>query len=345
MQFFRGPNRKQLITCFLLLMMSSLACQTVMDWLGRQTTAAPLAEFVETQPEVPVPTLGAELAEGTATAPQPTPDRETSADYSTSDRPDDVEGYQVHFIYVLPSDGQDSELDVDGEIALSAAAMNRWLEGESGHRLRYDTYHDELDISFLRLDYDAEHVSKLGTNILTLMEYEIKTRGFDGSHKLYVMYYDGFFVTNQGYCGLASYPPDGAGITAVLLLKGYNPTIDLVCPRQFTKSEDYTGYFEMTILHELLHLMGMVPDCAPHFQDGHVNDSSQDLMYYQYDGSYSPIYTYLDYHHDDYNEHGKPDCPDFARSIFLDPQPEDAELPPGWDASSTYIPQNPLGQE
>lgn len=273
---------------------------------------------------------------------QPTPERATTEEYSTTDRPDEVNGYQIHFIYALPSDGKDDQLDVSGRIALSAAAMNGWLHGKTGSRLRYDTYQGEVDISFMLLDATAEQISDLGTDILSLMEYEIKTSGFNSDHKLYVVYYDGFFVSSEGYCGLASYPPDGAGITAVLLLRGYNPKLDLTCPRQFTQSEDFTGYFEMTILHELLHLMGMVPECAPNFADGHVRDSSQDLMYYQYDGSYSPLYTYLDLHNNDYFGHANLDCPDLARSIYLDPLPVNAELPPGWDVSSTYLPMDPL---
>jgi hypothetical protein len=156
------------------------------------------------------------------------------------------------------------------------------------------------------------------------------------------VHYDGFFVSPTGYCGIASYPPDGWGVTGVLLLRGYNPERDAVCPRSFTKSSDYVGYFETTILHELLHLLGMVPLCSPHGEDGHVKDNSQDLMYFQYDGSYSPIYTYLDYRNDDYFNHGNPDCPDLARSVFLDPLPDNAELPPDWEDSSSYFPPDPL---
>ncbi len=273
---------------------------------------------------------------------QPTPERDTTEPYSLTDRPDDVGGYQIHFIYALPSDGKDSLLDVNGKISLSATAMNTWLEGKTEHRLRYDTFKGDLDISFMLLDATASQINTLGTDILSLMEYEVKSRGFNSDHKLYVVYYDGFFANPEGFCGLAAYPPEGAGITAVLLLRGYNPKLDLTCPRQFTQSADFTGYFEMTILHELLHLMGMVPKCAPNYSDGHVSDSSQDLLYYQYDGSYSPLYTYLDLHNDDYYNHVNPDCPDLARSIFLDPLPPNPELPPGWEVSSTYFPQNPL---
>ncbi|HSS97067.1 MAG TPA: hypothetical protein VLK33_08555 [Terriglobales bacterium] len=273
---------------------------------------------------------------------QATPSRDTTEPYVTSDRPDVADGYQIHFIYALPSDATDSFLDLDGRIELAANAMNNWLQSHTEHRLRYDTYQGKLDITFLRLDHTVDEISELGTGILPFMDYEIKTRGFDSSHKLFVVHYDGFFVSDEGFCGLAQFPPDGAGNTAVLLLRGYNPSNGLTCPRSFTKSADYVGFFEMTILHELLHLMGIVPSCAPNAQDGHVSDSPQDLMYYQYDGSFSPLYTYLDYHNDDYYKSSNPDCPDFSRSVFLDPLPENAETPPGWEISSNYIQPNPF---
>jgi hypothetical protein len=283
------------------------------------------------------------LPEATAA---PTPVRDTDMAYSTSDRPDEVSGYQVHFVYALPSDGTDDFLDINGRIELSANAMNDWLANATGgSRLRYDTYDGNLDISFMQLDYTADEVSRLGLGVLALMDYEIKVRGFDTSRKLYVVYYDGQFVSQEGYCGLANYPPDGAGVTAVLLLRAYIPRFDQPCPRQFTNSPDFTGFYEMTILHEVMHLMGIAPACGTNVSAGHVTDSQQDLMYGEYDGSYSPLYTVLDHDNDDYYLHGIPGCLDFSKSVFLEPLPQDAELPPGWEISSEQVGPNPLETE
>lgn len=340
----RSPTASRSALIFLSSLIALLASCQSLD-TGFVAVASPVAAQ-PTDAATPTPTP-AEVSSADATAtsePLPPPDveRDTDQPFSLVDRPDDSDEYQLHFFYAVPSDSKDDLLDVNGQIALSAAAMNTWLEGQTGHRLRYDNFDGALDVTYLPLEPTADEINELDTRILVYIEHEIKARGFDPSHKLFIVYYDGFFTNSQGYCGLASYPPDGAGQTAVLLLRGYNPNQDYVCPRQFTKSETYTGYFEMTILHETLHLLGMVPSCAPHNDDGHVNDNSQDLMYFQYDGSYSPLYTYLDRHNDDYYNHGNPDCPDLARSVFLDPLPEGAEPPPGWDTSSRYSPPNPL---
>lgn len=70
---------------------------------------------------------------------------------TTIDRPDEVSGYQGKVMYVLPSDGVDQALDTDGTLRTSVAAFQRWLERESGQRVRMDTFGGALDTTFVRL--------------------------------------------------------------------------------------------------------------------------------------------------------------------------------------------------
>lgn len=331
------PAWLALLPALLLGCAAPAAMQQVAEQLEAPATAVSLLLAAPQHAASPTP-----IARPTA-LPTLAVERQTELPFATYDRPDDVEGYQVHFIYALPKDGTDALLDVSGEIEMSATAMNHWLFTQTGSRLRYDTYEGALDITFVQLPYTAEQISQVHSRVNDLLEYWIKVTGLAQDNKLYVVHYDGFFVTAEGYCGLAPLPPDGLGQTAVLLLRGYNPTYDLTCPRSFTRSADYTGFFEITILHEVLHLMGLVAACAPNAEGGHVNDSSQDLMYYAYDGSYSPLFTNLDFGNNDYYNHGVADCPDLARSVFLDPLPADAELPPRWEHSLRNIPPDPIG--
>jgi hypothetical protein len=97
------------------------------------------------------------------------------------------------------------------------------------------------------------------------------------------------------------------------------------------------GGSEATAQHELLHALGAVPACAPH-ADGtaHVGDGSHDQMHgadpvgaptpdpadTSYDGP-----AELDPGRDDYYGHGRPDCLDVARSVFLTPLAKDAAAP------------------
>src|SRR6187551_2488040 len=63
------------------------------------------------------------------------------------DRPDDVSGYQVRVSYVLPSDGRDEELDLNGALERSIAVTREWMFQQThGRVLRFDTCQGKLDI-------------------------------------------------------------------------------------------------------------------------------------------------------------------------------------------------------
>ena len=71
---------------------------------------------------------------------------------STVDRPDKVTGDQIHFLYVLPSDGVDSHLDTNGTLAISIAVFQKWFAGQTGGlRFRIDSFAGQPDITFYRL--------------------------------------------------------------------------------------------------------------------------------------------------------------------------------------------------
>ncbi len=71
------------------------------------------------------------------------------------------------------------------------------------------------------------------------------------------------------------------------------------------------------IAHELTHLLGAVPSCAPNY-DGtsHVDDDRRDILYLGAEGrDWDNIM--LDPGNDDYYKHGRSDCPDIANSPLL----------------------------
>ena len=75
----------------------------------------------------------------------------TALPRATEDRPDEVAGEQVHFLYVIPTDAPDEQLDVNGELNASIARMQAWLAGQTGGpKLRLDTYQGQPDITFVR---------------------------------------------------------------------------------------------------------------------------------------------------------------------------------------------------
>jgi hypothetical protein len=257
--------------------------------------------------------------------PGPTPSRDTDRAYSTQDRPDDdPDLYQVHFMYVIPTDGEDRFRDLNGEIERSAVAANAWLAGQTGEAsLRYDMFEGALDITFLQLPYTADEVNYLGFNAL------LAQSGFREQNKAYVVFYDGLveLEPGQSLCGVAY------GATGTIFLQAYAPEFGLItCPRP-TRTDGYAGHLELTIIHEVFHLLGAVPRCALNDDGGaHVTDSSYDLMAAGFYGNVSPELTVLDRNNDDYYGHGRPSCTDVANSVFMQPTRVNAEVPPGWPA-------------
>jgi hypothetical protein len=243
-----------------------------------------------------------------------------------ADRPDDDALHQVHVLYLLPSDGTDRALDTDGTLALSSAALGLWMSSRTGGTaFRFDTCGGALDITFHRLAESDAEIASHGRNARDHLESRLAAAGFDLANKLYLAYYEG---TSSFTCADAAYPPGLVGRAAVVYLDG-NPDAPVPCrTNPFAPREDAPGFMELAVLHELFHLVGAAGSCAPSFTSyGHVDDGPGDLMY-QGELPWAP--TTIDIGNDDYYGHGLPDCVDVATSVFLDPLPASATLPPGW---------------
>src|SRR5262245_33117869 len=77
---------------------------------------------------------------------------------TVTDMPDDVSGPQVHFLYVVPADGPDGQLDTNGGMEQSIARIERWVVTHADNQgLRVDTHAGVPDITFVRLRHtDAQ---------------------------------------------------------------------------------------------------------------------------------------------------------------------------------------------
>lgn len=251
-----------------------------------------------------------------------------------TDKTDDTSYYQTHLVYVLPSDRVDEQLDLNGAIASSVAAAQKWLTQQSGGQsLRFDTYRGALDTSFVRLDKsDAQMlqqaVQQYGSEafLREVIQDELHARGFNDDGTLYVAYYGG---SSPLSCGAGSYPPNGAPGNVVALYLWGTPAGATPCHNNsLATNENSPGYWEFALVHTMFHALGAVPSCAPHYTlNGYVSDNPSDLMY---GGSQPWTPSILDYGNDDYFNHGNPFCTDLAKSVFLSPSAATAEPPPGW---------------
>ena len=254
------------------------------------------------------------------------------------DLADDASGYQVHILYVVASDGEDRELDTNGAVERSVEAWNEWLGSQtSGRRLRLDRSQGALDVTFVRLDRTDAELNAFGAFIRDHLEAELILKGFNDPEKIYAVYYDGG-DEQTGACGSAARPPTLLGTVSAIYLRAV-PTGGAPCDTNaLAAAVDAPGYLEFSSVHEIVHTLGFVADCAPNntrnqvagpatTTSGHVSDSNTDLMYA---GPLGWDPSVLDFNGDDYFEAGLADCLDLADSAFLDPLPASAEPPPGW---------------
>jgi PASTA domain/Divergent InlB B-repeat domain len=229
---------------------------------------------------------------------------------STTDRPDDFHGLQVHMLYALPSDGVDRSFDTDGSIESSVGAFQRWLVARSGRYLRMDTSQGSLDISFIRLQRTDAETAAQGSLALEAIAPQVNAV-FNAPGKLYAVYYDG---SNPVVCGNAKWPPNWPGNVAAFYLRGLGGG----CFSQgFPPPGGDPTYPTFAMFHDVMHPMGVVGMCAPNHYSanpGHVSDTNTDLMY----AGPQPWYpSVLDFGNNDYFRHSNPGCLDLDTVGFL----------------------------
>ena len=225
---------------------------------------------------------------------------------STRDRPDDIGGPQVHFVYAVPSDWEDRNRDRFGEIERSVAGIQNWLAEEIGQTLRLDTYQGQPDVSFLRLPFTHQEGDGTAGGTVSEILRAARSLGITGD-KILAVYYEGRVA---GVCGSA--PLFGGGGAVYLSCSEGELGID----------EQTVSTFEVVMVHELFHVFGAVASCSPNYVEGsHVNDVENDLMFAGVEREPRGGETFIDVGRNDYYGHGRPDCLDVSRSRFLEPAP------------------------
>jgi hypothetical protein len=241
---------------------------------------------------------------------------------STTDRPDEKTGHQVHVMYVLPADATvDELLDQTGTLESSLQIANEWFKTQTGGKgLRFDTYGGgKLDVTFLKAGRTDQQMNVSGGNVRSKLEYQLLANGFNAVNKVYLVYYGG----DGDGCGRGAWPPTLPGNVGALYIGAAAGCMS----QPFAVGEQPPGFLEFLALHETLHVIGFAAACAPnHSESGHVGDSAQDVMFSG--GAWRP--SMLDVNHDDYYGSAVPGCRDLANSAFLEPLPAGAESPPGW---------------
>ena len=207
------------------------------------------------------------------------------------DRADDVKGPQIHLVYLVPSDGQDRNWDTNGQIKIWVDQSQTWLRGQAGKEFRYDTFNNELDISFLKSKMTIAEMTNsvdgktYDSTLLPLLinEFLLQSpeRKYSESPKTYIFVSGHSF--KSGACGFANFYLGGIIWTG---------------PRCWESSQDdRTDPYGMSwparaLIHEAIHTFGV----------SHVCDSTSDLMWGTPECTGNVTYgaTLIDVNRDDY---------------------------------------------
>ena len=221
------------------------------------------------------------------------------------DQPDITDDHQIHFIYLLPSDGKDRELDINGKMQDILEKANDALfnstkinkgSGGIGKKFRYDYRKDgKLDITFIRTSKNWKELKDKSVNT-QMGHYFHQFGGFTNKKKTYFLWTDASKGDQSGDAGV--------GIGGV-----------------FSKSNRMSIDEKLiqTNLHELLHTQLMGIRCMKGMKKIHYSDHYNGGTDHMLSGGFKlnrNLYT-----------HNIEGCPQFKDSVYLIPTSEDPYNP------------------
>ena len=175
-----------------------------------------------------------------------------SAARSNADQPDSFKGFQVKPIYVLPSDVQDSSMDVNGTIASYLNEGRDFVKRQLNLTIPIDRVGTGYDIQFFKSKYSSEQIMLMPNGSGSQLMLEMGILENPGvNRKNYIFFIDvPYFNPGTIYCGLAARP----GFFAIVAAgQGRTPN-GSSCN---AKSADINSYVTNTWIHEYFHNLGV----------------------------------------------------------------------------------------
>ena len=216
---------------------------------------------------------------------------------NASDDVDELAGEQVHVVHVIPSD-QPAATFGDAEVRATVELAEEWLEGLGGRGIRFDTVGGQVEVTTHRIqETTAALAAEASGPGFDWVEWMLAD-GLAVDGKAYLVFVEG--PDTGGLCGLG-----GSGQARVFTDGCLNDAANFSGARPALGRVWTDSAAARTGLHELLHVLGAVVECAPGYGDGgHVGDT-RDLMYstqsFKPDGTIADDYaTVLDAGRDDY---------------------------------------------
>jgi hypothetical protein len=229
------------------------------------------------------------------------------------DQPDVNDDHQIHFIYLLSSEGKDTELDISGWIEkrvnsvndkfLKMSARNKKSNG-IGQQFKLDmTKEGKLDVTFVRMNVSKNQldVPDYPTDMIYLY---LRQKGFNNPKKVY--------ATFVGFKSKHGNSDGGEGNVPMMII--YAPAV-----KTYGQPD-----MDLVILHELFHTQAAAYGCGKRtYKGSHVKGS--DIL------AVGELSTSIDSNNNTYYRHDIEGCPDLAKSVFVTPTAEDS-----WDPYDVF---------
>ena len=262
-------------------------------------------------------------------------------DRSFKDNADIFDGNQFHAIYLLPCERIDRKFDVNLKIESSLLSINKWFIDKSKKQtIRLDkNKKNQIDVTFLRVNKtmnwfidktkensnDKKNVSQIIEDII--LTNQDKFNNF--YMKKFIIFFEGWEKRkslNYDICGSSRFNGKISIYYTYNAFKKYvgKDILDINNNKKMfscTKKDhlndigdDTFGDAEATILHEMLHTLGVPSKCANNIDATspfHVVDNKHDILNKE-SGN-----LYLDYNNDDYYNHSIDGCLDLKNSKYL----------------------------
>ena len=244
---------------------------------------------------------------------------------SFKDNIDSLSNFQFHTVYLLPCEKEDRKFDVNKNIHYSLETINKWFLNKTNNQIiRYDkTNEGIIDTTFIRVNKTMSWFTQYNSNQNNIEDASSKIENiilsnsslfFNFDKKKFIVFFEGWEKRRSLFteiCGRSRYNGKvSIFYTDSKMKKNRSCTNDNI---NNTINEEF-GESEGTILHEMLHTLGMPPRCANNLDSEnifHVKDNDDDIMN-KISGS-----IYLDFNNDDYYKHNIRNCTDLAKSNYL----------------------------
>ena len=231
----------------------------------------------------------------------------------------------IHSVYLLPCDVKDRKFDINNDIHFSIQSINTWfLDKTKNQIINFDRKDNNLlDTTFIRVNKSIGWFTKFNTKENNKKDASSKIEKIilsnqklfiNFENKKFIIFFEGWekrrSITNKS-CGRSRYN----GKVAIFYTSEKDKKIKSCTKDNINKSnKKLFGESEQTILHEILHTLGVPPKCGTNIDltdSLHVTDNKDDIMN-KVSGS-----LYLDFNNDDYYNHNILNCPDLYTSKFL----------------------------